>query len=128
MILIRKSIALDNAVNLITLPVIFFHFESFPLFSFFFNLIIPLLLLPSLYLLMLGLMCAPLTALETTLHAWNHAYTKSILDYVAACPKILETTLTLKNMSATACAVGVLMIFLSLLILEKKHAPLRRFA
>ncbi len=126
MILIRKSLALDNAVNLITLPVIFYHFESFPLFSFFFNLIIPLLLLPSLYLLIIGLLCTPLRPLETTLHAWNHAYTKCILDYVASCPKVLETTITLKNITATASAVAVMMIFLFLLMLNKDQRPFKR--
>jgi competence protein ComEC len=122
LIFIRKSLSLDHAVNLITLPVIYYHFGSFPVYSFYFNLLIPILLLPSLYLLMIGLLCTPILPLETALHNFNNSYTKCILDSVAACPKILETSLTIKNVNATTAVVAVLIIFLSVLVINKNQS------
>lgn len=119
--LMRTSLALDLAVNLMTLPVIFFYFGSFPLYSFYFNLLIPILLVPSLYLLILGLLCTPITPLETVIHAINNTYTQCILDSVAACPKILETTLTLKNIQPATVVVALIAIFLGMLLIDQKH-------
>ena len=120
LILIRKSIALDHAVNLITLPVIYYHFESFPYFSFYFNLLIPALLLPSLYLLLIGLLCAPFSVVEQSMHTLNHLYTKSILDSVAACPKILEISLVIKNIKALQALAALMLIFLALLVYTER--------
>lgn len=120
LILLRKSLSLDNAVNLMTIPVIFYYFGSFPIFSFYFNLIIPLLLLPSLYLLLFGLLLTPFTFLETTIHSINNAYTKCILDCVASCPKTLETCLTIKNTKATTAVVALVLVFILLLLSNRK--------
>lgn len=119
--LMRRSLALDHAVNLITLPVILFHFESFPLFSFYFNLVIPVLLIPSLYLLLLGLLCTPIPYLEASIHAVNNMYTRCIIDCIAACPKTLEISFTYKNMKATTAVVALLLIFACMIVLEKRY-------
>ena len=38
LVMMRKALALDCAVNVMTIPIIFYEFGNFPLFSFFYNL------------------------------------------------------------------------------------------
>ena len=66
---LRKGIALQGSVLIFTLPLILFHFKTFPLISLLYNLIFPLLfaLLMALFLLQLDFLTAPLASFLITI-------------------------------------------------------------
>ncbi|MCB1109899.1 MAG: ComEC/Rec2 family competence protein [Chlamydiia bacterium] len=66
---LRKGLALQGSVLVFTLPLIVFHFQTFPLISLFYNLFVPVLfaLLLALFLLHLDFLTTPLASFLITL-------------------------------------------------------------
>jgi len=66
---LRKGLALQLSVLSFSLPLILFHFEAFPLISFFYNLFVPFLLaaILALFALQLDFLVTPLTSFMITL-------------------------------------------------------------
>lgn len=66
---LRKGLALQGSVLAFTLPLILFHFETFPLISLFYNLFAPLLFaaLLALFLLHADMLAAPIASFLITL-------------------------------------------------------------
>lgn len=93
---LRNALALQCAVLTFTLPLILFHFETFPLISLFYNLFVPLLLsiLLALFLLHLDFLAAPLTHF--------------LLSLIEHAPKKLLFTLNAKGALALASALFAL--------------------
>lgn len=86
--ILRKGLALNGAVHLVTLPILLCSFHTFPLMSFAFNLFFPPLL--GLSLICLPLICLPLEPL-------NILYTRFLLDLLAFAPELLNIQLTLSH-------------------------------
>ncbi|MEI8300639.1 MAG: ComEC/Rec2 family competence protein [Chlamydiota bacterium] len=115
---LRKGLALDLAVNLLTGPLLFFHFGSYPLMSFFYNLFIPVLISFSLLLLLVAYFFAWISPLCGWIHHINEVYTSHILTLIATSPKALDISIHLPFISyelciATLCTVTLSMVFLS---------------
>jgi len=81
--ILRKGLALNGAVHLVTLPILLFHFHNFPLMSIPFNLFMP----PLLGLSILGMPLGPL----------NIAYTRFLLDVLSYAPECLNFQLFASN-------------------------------
>jgi len=99
LVLIKKGLALDLAVTLFTLPVLFYHFGSFPLLSFFYNLWIPFLVGGTLFLLLLGVLLAPIPQLCGPIHHLNVLYTEKILSCVIYMPPRFDIAISLPQIS-----------------------------
>lgn len=112
---LRKGLALDFAVNLTTIPLIFYYFGSFPLFSFFYNLIIPLLLTPSLFLLLITFAISPIEQMVKVMFSINEAYTKQILNLITFAPKEFEIAIFIKNFSEE---LVIFLLFLAVINLK----------
>lgn len=115
---LRKGLALDLAVNLLTVPVLFFHFGSYPLISFFYNLFIPILISFSLLLLLVAYFFAWLPPFCAWIHLINEHYTSHVLALIATAPKGLDIVVHLPFISYELCililsAVTLSMVFLS---------------
>lgn len=80
---LRKGLALNGAVHLVTLPILLFHFGSFPLMSIPFNLVMP----PLLGLSIMGLPLGPLDV----------AYARFLLDTLSYAPECLNLQLFTPN-------------------------------
>ena len=122
--LLRKSIALDTAVNIATFPCIFYHFGSFPVFSLYYNLIIPVLVIPSLYLLILGILLSFIPPLSHWIHSINNIYLENILYFISASPKNFEGSIYIKDLSPSLAIASFFLILISMLLIEKKRSKL----
>jgi len=109
---LRRGLALDFAVNLTTTALIFYYFGTFPLFSFFYNLIIPLLLTPSLFLLLITFAISPIKQMAKVMFSINEAYTKQILNLVSFAPKEFEMAIFIKNFSEE---IVIFLLFLAVI-------------
>lgn len=101
---LREAIALNGAVHLTTLPLLFFTFGSFPLLSLPYNLLFPPLFSLSLLLLPIGLLFPPIGTLNTL-------FTKWILGLIAHPPELLNFKLYTPTFPT-----WLLTLFLTLLI------------
>lgn len=122
--LLRKSIALDTAVNIATFPCIFYHFGSFPVLSLYYNLIIPVLVIPSLYMLILGIVLSFIPPLSHWIHWMNNLYLENILYFISASPKNFEGSIYIKDLSPSLAIGSFFLILISMLLIEKKRSKL----
>lgn len=85
---LRKGLALQGSVSVFTLPLIFFHFETFPLISLFYNLFIPYLLalLLALFLLHLDFLAAPVASFLIT---FVEGAPRALLFKISSCQAFL---------------------------------------
>lgn len=87
----RQALALTLAVNLITLPIMLYHFQRFPLLSLIHNLFFPFLVSISMILLVLASLAHPfLPPIASIIHNLNSFYTKFVLDFTYKLPKSLD--------------------------------------
>jgi competence protein ComEC len=119
LVILRKAIALDFAVNTLTIPILFYEFGNFPLFSFFYNLLIPFLVSGSLFLLLLGFLCSFFPPLCHLIHHINDLYTREILSLVAYAPKGLEIFLYIPHVSLYLAITALTLAFLILVNLKR---------
>lgn len=117
--MLRKGLALDMAVNTLTIPLIFYQFGNFPLFSFFYNLIVPGLVTLTLFLLLLGLCFSFYPPLCAAIHHLNTLYTCEILSFISHAPKGLDLFIYIPNVSPCLTICTLCIIFLTLLYFSK---------
>ncbi len=87
----RQALSLTIAVNLITLPMMLFHFHKFPLMSLIYNLFFPFMVSLSMLLLILAMLVSIVFAsLGEMLHAFNSYYTKFVLDFTYNMPASVD--------------------------------------
>jgi competence protein ComEC len=115
LVFLRKAIALDAAVNMLTLPLIFYHFGNFPLFSFFYNLVIPPLITLSLFLVLVGFCCSFYAPLCALIHQFNQLYTEPILSLISCSPRGLDLFLYMPHLSPSLTSSLLCTIFLGML-------------
>lgn len=119
LVMMRKAIALDLAVNTMTIPVIFYEFGNFPLFSFFYNLLIPFLMTGTMFLLLIGFLFSFFTPLCTIIHHINDLYTNEILSLISYAPKGLEIFIYIPNVSLYLTLLSLVLTFLFILYFKK---------
>lgn len=117
--IMRKALALDFAVNTLTIPLVFYHFGSFPYFSFFYNLLIPFLVSGTLILLIIGLSLSPFPFLASKVHMLNTLYTKEILAIVSTTPAGLDKSLFIPYVNLPITLIAMTLVFLSFLPFKK---------
>lgn len=111
LVLLRKGLAVDVAVNIMTTPLLLYHFGCFPLFSFFYNLFVPCLVGGTLFLLLLGFSCALWPPLCSAIHHINELYTGEILSFVAHIPKGLDLMVFVPHVSCDVAASALCVLF-----------------
>lgn len=98
--LLRQLLAINLAVNLISLPVLLYLFHKFPLLSLSYNLFFPSLICISMLLLYLALLFAPvLPFLSHAIHSLNNTWTSAILNLTTNPPAFLDFSLRTSHLS-----------------------------
>lgn len=91
---LRKALALGLAVNIAILPVILFHFHTFPLISLIYNVFFPSLVAISIFLLIIGSVFSLLLPFfPPFIHNFNSVFTKSLLDLATSSPQSLHISI-----------------------------------
>ncbi|HNA62970.1 MAG TPA: ComEC/Rec2 family competence protein, partial [Rhabdochlamydiaceae bacterium] len=85
----REAVALNLAIHLVTLPLVFFHFHKFPLLSLFYNLFLPAGVSVVYLLLIVGL-GFDLMGLGFLIHPITYQLTKAILDIATHPPALYD--------------------------------------
>lgn len=106
--LLRQGMALGIAVNLVTVPMMLYHFHRFPWMSLLYNLFFPAMVSVSMLLLILGLISPFLSGV---LHGLNGVYTSFMLDLTYTIPPALDLVLRVESFP-----IEVLAIYLTLLL------------
>jgi competence protein ComEC len=92
--LLRKTLAVNLAVHLISCPVILFLFHKFPLLSIVYNLFFPACASLCLLLLFSALLFAPLLPFFShAIHAINNTWTSMLLHLTSHPPALLDASL-----------------------------------
>lgn len=114
---VRKSLALNGAIHLFTLPILLFLFSRFPLLSLVYNLFFPFWVGISLLLLLLSI---PLPFL----HGLNNFYTSFLLEVTAHPPPLLNHFLYTPPFSFTLLIALICITFMGsftlYFLMEKK--------
>lgn len=111
--LLRKSLALNCSVHLLTLPILLFLFSKFPLLSLLYNLFFPFWVTLSFLLLLLSL---PFPFLHTI----NNPYTSLLLDVTSHPPALLNYQLHTPPFSLTLLTPLLTLLFLTSIYLHTK--------
>ncbi len=112
--LLRKALALNFAVHLVTLPVLLYTFQKFPLLSLLYNLFFPFWVGISIFLLLFSLIFPPL-------HAVNNAFTSTLLELTSNPPALWQFYLRTQSLPYTF-VIALLLCFFCLGILFKEPA------
>ncbi len=108
----RKSLALNFAVHLISLPVLLHLFHQFPLLSIAYNLFFPLCVCLSMLLLFCGLFFALwVPMLSRLFHALNDRWTSALLTLTSNPPAFLEFSIRTKSISFTTMGIFLATFF-----------------
>jgi len=91
LVFFRQGLALTLAVNLLTMPLMFFYFQKFPVMSLLYNLFFPFLVSIAMLLLILGLLGGLfLSVVGDFFHAINSVYTQWVLNFTYYAPASLD--------------------------------------
>lgn len=118
--ILRKALALNCAVHLITLPVLLYLFHKFPLLSFVYNLFFPPCVCLCMFLLFFSFLCAP------WLHILNNAWTSWILHFTSNVPAFLDFSIHISNLNLSVVLCFLLLsFFVGIFFFEKaeKKSP-----
>jgi competence protein ComEC len=98
--LLRRALALNFAVHLISLPVFLFLFHRFPLLSIAYNLFFPACVSLSMLLLFTAFLFGPwLPTLSHAIHTLNNFWTSSLLTLTSHPPAFLDFSLRTKSLT-----------------------------
>jgi competence protein ComEC len=109
----RESLALNGAIHLVTLPLIFFHFHKFPVLSLLYNLFLPAAVSIVYVLLVLGTglgLIVPI--LGSYIHMANQWLTHMILKIATHPPALYDFQWRVHDFSMTAAVTALTLIFL----------------
>lgn len=124
LVMLRKTLALNFAVHLISLPVLLHIFHKFPLLSLAYNLFFPACAALSMLLLFTAFFFAPLLPfLSHAIHTLNNAWTSCILNLTTNPPALLDFSIRTReiNFPLVICFLS-LAFFLGSFFYEKEHA------
>lgn len=96
----RQALAMTIAVNLIALPMTFFHFQKFPLMSLIYNLFFPFLVSIAMLLLILGMLFSWVPILGSVIHTANAYYSHFMLNFIYNMPASLDLIWRVQSISS----------------------------
>ena len=109
--LIRKTLSLNAAVCLFSLPVLLHLFHKFPLLSLIYNLFFPFCVTLALALLFCGLLLSFFPYLSGIVHALNSTWTASLLQLTSNPPAYFDVVLRTRSISFTLVICCLLVLF-----------------
>jgi competence protein ComEC len=121
--LLRRALALNLAVHLISLPIVLFLFYKFPLLSIAYNLFFPACVSLSLLMLFAALLFAPwLPIFSHAINVVNNAWTSMIMTLTSHPPAFLDFSIRTKSLSFPfiLCFLSV-SFFLGVIFYEKER-------
>ncbi len=125
---LRKSLALNLAVTIFSLPALLVIFHTFPYMSLFYNLFIPLIVSLIFALLLLGLLFSFLPILSNIIHSLNSVITKQLLDLAYYSPTTFNVSLQVSSfpVSLVICFLCLLFVF-TIWVQTKYKKEIRQF-
>lgn len=111
--LIRKSLSLNIAVCLFSLPVLLHLFHKFPLLSLIYNLFFPFCVTITLALFCCGLLFSLCPPLSYSIHAINSIWTSSLLQLTSNPPAYFDIVLRTRAISFPLVICILLFLFYS---------------
>ena len=117
----RELLSLQIAVTFFTLPVVLFWFGSFPLYSFLYNLFVPLLLSGILGLLLISLSLFWLPYISSFLFSFLEAFTTFCLRCILHPPKTYEILIQAKELQLATIVLMITVIFVWFVKLKNKN-------
>lgn len=109
--LLRQTLALALAVNVVALPLTLYYFNKFPFMGLVYNLFFPFMVSFSLLLLLLACISSVLIPLlGLWIHHLNEHYTQFLLNFTFNLPKTFDTTFRME-ISETALLSYLLVVF-----------------
>ncbi len=128
----RQAMALAIAVNVIAVPLMLFHFQTFPLLGLIYNLFFPFLVSVAMLLLLLGLIFSFLPFIGEVFHYLNSHYTQWMLNLVYNIPVNFDVAWTVSPFSSELLIIYLtLLLFFGVILrynLEKQKEGLQDFA
>ena len=109
----RETLALNGAIHLVTLPLIFFHFHKFPVLSLLYNLFLPAAVSIVYLLLVIGV---TLPLIGPWVHILNKHLTHLILKVATHPPALYDFQWRMHDFSMTAAVTAITLIFVLCLI------------
>jgi competence protein ComEC len=103
----RETIALNGAIHLVTLPLIFFHFHKFPVLSLLYNLFLPAAVSIVYLLLVIGV---ALPVVGPWIHILNNHLTHLILKVATHPPALYDFQWRMQDFSMTAAVTAITLI------------------
>jgi competence protein ComEC len=109
----RETLALNLAIHLVTLPLIFYHFHKFPLLSLLYNLFLPAAVSIVYVLLIVGI-GLDLFSMGGAVHAVTERLTQAILNIATHPPALYDFQWRIHDFSMTAAVIAItVMCYLS---------------
>jgi competence protein ComEC len=109
--LIRKSLSLNLAVCVFSLPVLLHLFHKFPLMSLLYNLFFPFCVALSLGLLCCAVLLCAIPPFSVLLHDLNSLWTAALLQLTSHPPAYFEVFIRTKAVTFSAAICSVLLLF-----------------
>lgn len=120
--LLRKALAVNLSVHLLSIPLLLYLFHKFPLMSVAYNLLFPAAFTLSLTLLFLGLLMTPLfPLLSHLLHAINGSWTSLVLNLTTNPPAFFNVFFRTNQVSLSLVLILLFLFFCGGILLDKKN-------
>lgn len=122
--LLRRSLAINFAVHIISVPVLLYFFHKFPLLSLSYNLFFPAFIFISMVLLYIALLFAPLIPFFShAIHSLNNTWTSSYLHFTTNPPAFLDFSIRTQSLSLPfiICFLGAA-FFLGILFYQREQS------
>ncbi|MEI6242005.1 MAG: ComEC/Rec2 family competence protein [Chlamydiota bacterium] len=119
--LLREGLSLTIVVNLAVIPVVLFHFHTFPLLGFFYNLFFPILIGIVIFLIVLLVLChLLLPPLGFVMDFLTTYFTKWTLDFVSFPPVSLQYSIRISEISTPLLLIYIACISFFFVLLKQR--------
>jgi len=109
---VRTILALTLAVNLAAIPLLIYHFQSFPLFSLLYNLFFPFFVSLSMFFLIVGsLLHAFFETLGQLIHTLNGYYTYFVVSLALEAPPAMDIVIRTTEIPAAIVTAFLTLLF-----------------
>jgi competence protein ComEC len=119
----RETLALNGAIHLVTLPLIFFHFHKFPVLSLLYNLFLPAAVSIVYLLLVIGV---ALPVVGPWIHILNKHLTNLILKVATHPPALYDFQWRMHDFSMTAAVTAITLILGLSIFSERARSFIKR--
>ena len=115
---LRQAIALTISINLATIPVMLYWFESFAIFGFFYNLFFTVAMIPAITMLIAGMLIPFLGPLILKATA---KYSEFWLNVIYWRPGVLDLTLHVQNFGKFFTCTSIMGIVIAGIIIDERR-------